>query len=245
MEEKMQNFRSAFHGFNRDDVVHYLEELIAQHTNEVNQLQDDLKRRTDELAAMRTACDAATSRTSDAIAAKEALEAQVAELTAQLEEATSPEAAAEKEALEAKVAELTAQLEAAPTAEAVAEVEALKAENEALRARIAELEAVPEEEETPEEEKTDWAAEELAAYRRAENVERQSRARAAQLCDRTNALIDDLTGRLGSNRAGVEAAAEAIGSALDGLQAVLDSACTSMEESAATFGALKLELPLE
>lgn len=239
MEEKMQNFRSAFHGFNRDDVVHYLEELIAQHTNEVNQLQDDLKRRTDELATMRVVSDRAASTASDAIAAKEALEAQVAELTAQLEEATSPEAAAEKEALEAKVAELTAQLEAAPTAEAVAEVEALKAENEALLARIAELEAVPEEEEK------DWAAEELAAFRRAENVERQSRARAAQLCDRSNALIDDLTGRLGSNRAGVEAAAEAIGSALDGLQAVLDSACASMKESATTFDALKLELPQE
>lgn len=243
MEEKMQNFRSAFHGFNRDDVVHYLEELIAQHTNEVNQLQDDLKRRTDELATMRVVSDRAASTASDAIAAKEALEAQVAELTAQLEEATSPEAAAEKEALETKVAELTAQLEAAPTAAAVAEVEALKAENEALCAKIAELEAAAKE--APEEAQTDWAAEELAAYRRAENVERQSRTRASQLCDRTNALIDDLTTRLGSNRAGVEAAAEAIGSALDGLQAALDSACTSMEESASTFGALKLELPQE
>ena len=33
-----QNFRSAFNGFNREDVVHYLEYLNAKHTNQVNQL---------------------------------------------------------------------------------------------------------------------------------------------------------------------------------------------------------------
>ena len=33
-----QNFRSAFNGFNREDVVHYLEYLNTKHTNQVNQL---------------------------------------------------------------------------------------------------------------------------------------------------------------------------------------------------------------
>ncbi len=33
-----QNFRSAFHGFNREDVVHYLEYLNSKHTVQVNQL---------------------------------------------------------------------------------------------------------------------------------------------------------------------------------------------------------------
>ena len=33
-----QNFRSAFNGFNREDVVHYLEYLNAKHTNQINQL---------------------------------------------------------------------------------------------------------------------------------------------------------------------------------------------------------------
>ena len=32
-----QNFRSAFNGFNREDVVHYLEYLNTKHTNQVNQ----------------------------------------------------------------------------------------------------------------------------------------------------------------------------------------------------------------
>ena len=33
-----QNFRSAFNGFNREDVVHYLEYLNSKHTTQVNQL---------------------------------------------------------------------------------------------------------------------------------------------------------------------------------------------------------------
>ena len=33
-----QNFRSAFNGFNREDVVHYIEYLNAKHTGALNQL---------------------------------------------------------------------------------------------------------------------------------------------------------------------------------------------------------------
>ena len=33
-----QNFRSAFNGFNREDVAHYLEYINTKHTNQINQL---------------------------------------------------------------------------------------------------------------------------------------------------------------------------------------------------------------
>ena len=36
-----QNFRSAFNGFNREDVVRYLEYINAKHTAEVNQLTSE------------------------------------------------------------------------------------------------------------------------------------------------------------------------------------------------------------
>ena len=36
------NFRSAFNGFNREDVVHYIEYLNANHENQIRQLQADL-----------------------------------------------------------------------------------------------------------------------------------------------------------------------------------------------------------
>ena len=38
-----QTFRSAFNGFNREDVVHYIEYLNAQHATEINRLQSELE----------------------------------------------------------------------------------------------------------------------------------------------------------------------------------------------------------
>ena len=38
-----QTFRTAFNGFNRDDVVHYIEYLNAQHSAEVTRLQSELE----------------------------------------------------------------------------------------------------------------------------------------------------------------------------------------------------------
>lgn len=37
------NFRSAFNGFNREDVVHFIEYLNAKHTAEINQLNSELE----------------------------------------------------------------------------------------------------------------------------------------------------------------------------------------------------------
>ena len=37
------NFRSAFNGFNREDVVHFIEYLNAKHTAEINQLNAELE----------------------------------------------------------------------------------------------------------------------------------------------------------------------------------------------------------
>ena len=38
-----QTFRTALNGFNRDDVVHYIEFLNAQHSAEVARLQSELE----------------------------------------------------------------------------------------------------------------------------------------------------------------------------------------------------------
>lgn len=50
-----QNFRSAFNGFNREDVVHYIEYLNAKHNGVINQLKSENQTLTDELAALRNA----------------------------------------------------------------------------------------------------------------------------------------------------------------------------------------------
>ena len=52
-----QSFRSAFNGFNRQDVVHYLEYINTKHQTQVNELTaeaDDLRRQLEDLQAKAT-----------------------------------------------------------------------------------------------------------------------------------------------------------------------------------------------
>ncbi|MFR8872333.1 MAG: hypothetical protein ACLVHV_01990 [Oscillospiraceae bacterium] len=62
MTESVQNFRAAFHGFNREDVVRFLEATAARHAAEVNQLRDDVKRLEEELASPGTGRPSRTGR---------------------------------------------------------------------------------------------------------------------------------------------------------------------------------------
>ena len=83
----VQNFRSAFNGFNREDVVHYIEYLNSKHTGTLNQLKSDNQTLADELEALRDKPDLTAE--CDALRAEnETLSAQVAELTAKIEELT-------------------------------------------------------------------------------------------------------------------------------------------------------------
>lgn len=70
-----QNFRSAFHGFNREDVVRYLEYLNTKHQNQINQLTAEAE----ELRAQ-----LAQQPAEDQV---EELKAQVAQLQEQLAQA--------------------------------------------------------------------------------------------------------------------------------------------------------------
>ena len=71
-----QNFRSALNGFNREDVVHYLEYINSKHTHQINQL-------TSENQELRAAADRPVVEDQTELVAS--LQAQLADLTAQLE----------------------------------------------------------------------------------------------------------------------------------------------------------------
>lgn len=75
-----QNFRTSFSGFNREDVVHYIEYINNKHASQVNQFKTDLQSAQAELKEL-----------------EEKLASQ-ADLAAQLEEAEAAKAAAEAEA---------------------------------------------------------------------------------------------------------------------------------------------------
>ena len=88
-----QNFRPAFNGFNREDVVHYIEYLNTKHTGAINQLKSENQTLADELEALRATpdlteeCAQLQEENQDLRTKIEELTAQIEELTQQLEEA--------------------------------------------------------------------------------------------------------------------------------------------------------------
>ena len=90
-----QNFRSAFNGFNRQDVVHYLEYINAKHQNQVNELTaeaDDLRRQLENLQAQAAQVAELEARLSAVTEERDALCAQVEQMQPAVPE-SQPESA--------------------------------------------------------------------------------------------------------------------------------------------------------
>ena len=81
---QQQNFRTAFNGFNREDVVHYLEYINAKHTAQINQLTAENEELRQQLNAL------------PAGGVVEALQAEIESLQAQLDNAMAENAALEE-----------------------------------------------------------------------------------------------------------------------------------------------------
>ena len=83
-----QNFRTALGGFNREDVVQYIEYMNNKHASHINQLKTDLQAAQAELLELEAAAEerqALMTRVEEAEAAKEAAEAEVLALREELE----------------------------------------------------------------------------------------------------------------------------------------------------------------
>jgi chromosome segregation ATPase len=121
-----QSFRSALNGFNREDVVHYIEYINAKHNTEINQLRADVESLQNQLNTMTAAPDL-SEEVESLRQERDALQETVAKLEEQL---TAP--ATREQALEARCAELEAALEAAKKS-AVQPVQNMAYELEAYR----------------------------------------------------------------------------------------------------------------
>ena len=90
-----QRFRSAFNGFNREDVVNYIEFLNNQHVAQINQLNNHLQEAkgaatAEEMAELQAQLDAALLRCADLeeqLQAKEAIVSKELEAYRRAEEA--------------------------------------------------------------------------------------------------------------------------------------------------------------
>ena len=199
------NFRSAFNGFNREDVVHYIEYLRSNHENQVRQLRADLAaaQREDDLTEEQaeTASGLQEQETLTALnAEKEALAAKCARL-----ESTLAALRAEKEALAVKTAQLEAQLGS------------VSAERDAA------LSAKPR--------VSPYMEDELAAYRRAERVERQANERASAVYRKLRAALRDTSAQADQAVTNLDNITSQVNAQLNALRTSLSDSKSHLEQS--------------
>lgn len=215
-----QNFRSAFNGFNREDVVHYLEFINNKHTAQINQMTSDMD-------AMRQQLDAVPFE-------KASLEAQVEELQAQ------NAALAEKTAgVSTREAELTARAEAAEATALQLEQRCRELETALAEAKAAAAaKAAAQEREVPQPRpviSNYRADQELEAYRRAERVERVAKERADQVYQKTNSVLTEATTKVDTAASQIGNITEQVMAQLEMLQSAVISSKLALQDAAASM----------
>ena len=161
-------FRSAFNGFSRTDVVNYIEETSAAHQKAIEQLEGEkqqLMQENDHLLAENARL---TTELADLKAAQEKLKEEDSALSQQI---------------------VTLSQEASELAE-----RAQRAQKELEDLKAAQAEPAQETQESapaePEADAENLQTQELAAYRRAEQAERNAMARARKLREQLNLLCE-------------------------------------------------------
>ena len=230
-----QNFRSAFNGFNREDVVNYISYISTKHETQVNELKNEAEELRSQLAAkeeeVRSAGENAEKldtlrREGELRQAEHALVRDELNTLKKENERLKAEAA-EKET---RIAELNETLAARDE-----ELAQLRQEPENARAEAASQPKKPES-------TGRWTDEELNAYRRAESAERRARERVNQMYDQASGAlaeasvrVEQTAGKLGELVAKVEAEVEAL------RQAMAESENT-LADTAVVLGAIRPEM---
>lgn len=121
-----QNFRTAFNGFHKEDVVHYLEYLNSKHTNQVNQLSAQVEELREQLEK---------SREPDAeqVALMDALQQERDEFAAKLQTAEEEKAVLEQEIARLREEAASAEASRNPAGNASDELEAYRRAERAER----------------------------------------------------------------------------------------------------------------
>ena len=204
-----KTFRSALNGFNREDVVHYIEYINTQHNNQVNQL-------TAELEQLRAQAEAAQAT----VVVEE--NPAVADLEAQLQAALEATAALEArvQAMEESRIALEEQLQAA-----LAEKYQAVLDRDAALAKQANA--------------TSRMEEELEAYRRAERAERLATERAQKVYHRVNGVLADATLKVDEAAATIGGLSDQVMAQLLQLQNAVGGSKQALQDAVDTMYALR------
>ena len=214
-----QNFRTAFNGFNREDVVHYIEYMNTKHAAEISQLNSELEffRNKPETQAEASALEAQAARIEELVARCAALEEEL-------------------EALRTEKADLETQLSEAMDAG----IEIEKQLNAALDEKAllaADLEAAKNQQTAFESKKN----EELEAYRRAERTERMAQERANQMYQKANGNIADATCKVTDAADQLGLLSESVMEQLEQLRQAVSGSNQALKDAAACMYTIRPE----
>lgn len=287
------NFRSAFNGFNREDVVHYIEYLNANHENQLKQLQADLaaaqkesalpraedfnlkeqlmqqeaiigalNAEKDELVgrcaqleatlaagngqkdALKDRCVQQEALVSSLHGENKALREKCAQLEAQLAACANQCNSTADAQLEAKLAAMTAERDVAQSVKAQLEarIAALSAEKDVIVATNAQLEtklamAVAEKDIAigAKSQLSSCAEEELAAYRRAERVEREANERANAIYRHLHNALQDTAAKTEGAVTNLDGITDQVTAQFNSLRDALFASKSYMEQSLASL----------
>ena len=179
----MQNFRSAFNGFNREDVAHYLEYLNNKYQTQINQLTSENE-----------------------------------QLRAQLEQPRMEDSGEH-------LTEMLRQYE---------ELEAKLAESEAARAALEAKLAQPA---APEQAAT--VSDELAAYRRAERIEREARERAELVYFQANGVLTEASAKVVSIAFDITDMADHVMAQLTQLQRAVSASKQALQDASSIMNTIR------
>lgn len=206
-----QNFRTAFNGFNREDVVHYIEYLNNKYTTEINRLTSQLEESNSKLEQLQSQPMAENS-----CAEQEDTESKTDTQPTQDSTEQSNRIQELEQALEASQkenAELEALLETA-----TAELDAATAQQAQIQSR---------------------ASEELEAYRRAERTEREAKERAQQIYLHANGVLADATVKVDEAAVEIGALTDHVLSQLQQLQNAVSGSTQALQDASAALSTIR------
>lgn len=206
---EQQTFRTAFNGFNREDVVRYIDYLNTKHASEIAQLNSELEFLRNRPAQTEPAPVAPVAAVDESVIAEQA--GRIRELFDQCREQEQRIATVEREK-----AELADRLAAAQE-----ELVQLRDQMDTAAQQQVSFKSRMEEE--------------LEAYRRAERTERLARERAERMYQQANGVLADATVKVDDAATQIGALSDRVISQLTELQNAVSGSKQALRDAAATM----------
>lgn len=220
--EMIYRFRTSLHGFNREDVVSYIETSGREYEEELQKLRSANE-------GLRAQLQEATA----AIAEAEQFRNAAQELEAARRRISALEG--EKQGLMDQLADLEEQLRAAQSAASERQPVAETAVQPDLSEPILPIETVVPAEIAPEKDYTEL---ELAAYRRAEMAERMAKDRAQEVYRKVQSIFGNASARLDTGKADLDQMTRTIRDDVDQMLLLLNNIMSAYEDAQTSFGAV-------